>query len=139
MKKSLTVAVAALALGATVAATASPANAHEYDGGGYYGGHHHNGTGTALAAGAIGLVLGAAIASSNHGYARSGYSDRGDYDRSYNGGSYYGGDYYGGGYGYDRGYASGYYEPAYRVCEGSRWVWDPYIRRNVLVRSQYAC
>jgi hypothetical protein len=130
MKKSLTVAMAAITLGGAICATAAPAQARDYRGGHYrdYRDYRHDGnrTGTALAAGAIGLALGAALAGSNHnngGYGRDGY-----------------------GYGYSNGrgyYADSYYAPryarAYRVCEDSRWVWDPYIRRNVLIRSEYAC
>lgn len=135
MRKMLTAAVAALTLGGALVATTAPAEARPHGwGGGYYGGgyrgygrHHDNDAGVAVAAGVVGLALGAALASdSGHrtyydgGYYRPGYS--------------YG--YYSPGY-YDPGY--GYYDEGYRVCESSRWVWDPYIGRRVLVRSRYAC
>jgi len=123
MRKSLTTAMAALTFGAAVAATAAPADARDYDGyrgHRYYGHHHDNDTGTAVAAGVVGLALGAALASSNH---NSGYYDRGYYGRS---------SYYDDGY-----YARDRY--VYRTCESSRWVWDPYIRERVLIRSHYAC
>ena len=125
MRKSLTAAMAALTFGGAVAATAAPAEARPHRG--YYGHDRHHGSnaGAAVAAGVVGLALGAAIAGSNHnnGYYRGGYA--------YND-PYYGDRYYGrGGYYRDR------YE--YRTCESSRWVWDPYIRERVLVRSRYAC
>ncbi|WP_207801754.1 hypothetical protein [Phenylobacterium hankyongense] len=137
MKKSLAAAMAAITFGGAVAATALPAQAERYehhggyDHGGYgrgyeggrYYGHRDNG-GAALAAGVVGLALGAALASSNnHSY---GYSNR---SYGYNNG-YYAPSYGYSGYGYD--------EP-YQVCESRRWVYDPYIGRRVMVRSSYAC
>ena len=132
MRKSLTVAMAALTFGGAVAATAAPAEARShgyYNGynGGYYGGggyhHHHNNTGAAVAAGVVGLALGAALASSNsnHGYYNSGYS------RSYAYAPYYGDSYY----------AQPRY--VYRTCVSERWVWDPYLGEDVLVRNRYRC
>jgi hypothetical protein len=127
MRKILTAAMAAITLGGAVAATASPAEARGHGGyhGGYggYGGRYyrHDNGGAAIAAGVVGLALGAALANGGHGYSY-GY-----------GPSYYGRDYYGPpayGYGYGEGY---------RVCESERWVWDPYWRRNVPVRTRYAC
>lgn len=120
MRKVLTAALAAITLGGAVCATAAPAEArdHYYGGGRYYGGHRHNDAGAAVAAGVLGLALGAAIAS-DHGYSNRGYYDRGYYDRGYYPG-YYG---YGG----------------YRTCETTRWAWDPYIGRRVPVVSRYAC
>jgi hypothetical protein len=73
----------------------------------------------AIAAGVVGLALGAAIA-----------SDSGSRGRYYDRGYRYSSDY-------EPGY--GYYDDGYRVCESSRWVWDPYIHRNVMVRSTYRC
>jgi opacity protein-like surface antigen len=126
MRKALTAAMAAITLGGAVCATAAPAEAQHYRGGGgyhggYYGGHRGHGDGAAVAAGVLGLALGAAIAS-DHGYSHS-YYDRG----------------YGGGYGYYGGPAYGYDYPAYRTCVTTRWVWDPYIGRRVPVRQSYAC
>jgi hypothetical protein len=126
MRKALTAAMAAITLGGAVCATAAPAEAQHYRGGGYYGGYgghyrHGGNGGAAVAAGVVGLALGAAIAS-NHG----GYYDRGYYDRGY---GYYGGPAYASGYGY----------PAYRTCVTTRWVWDPYIGRRVPMRESYAC
>ncbi|HEY8003586.1 MAG TPA: hypothetical protein VIE16_05125 [Phenylobacterium sp.] len=121
MRKVLTAAMAAITLGGAICATAAPAQAREHDhwgGRGYYGGYHRdrdNG-GAAIAAGVVGLALGAALAGNSHSYHRS---------------------YYDGGY-----YAPGYYAydyPAYRTCESTRWVWDPYIGRRVPVTSRYAC
>ncbi|HEY2749837.1 hypothetical protein [Phenylobacterium sp.] len=122
MRKVLTAAMAAITLGGAVCATAAPAQArpHGYSHYGHYYGH--NNAGAAVAAGVVGLALGAAIAS-NHGY----------YNRGYYGG-YYGAGYYPA---YSYGYA--YAPPAYRVCESTRWVWDPYIGRNVPVATRYAC
>ena len=136
MRKLLTAAMAAITLGGAVCATAAPAEArpHGYGGGGYYGGgyygggygghHHHNDAGVAVAAGVVGLALGAALASNHHGYY-----DRGYYGRSYYDDGYYGGGYYPGYYGY----------PGYRICESRHWIWDPYIGRRVLTTSRYAC
>jgi len=146
MRKILTATVAALTLGGAMVSTAAPAEARPYGyggyyhGGGYYGGHryygHHHGNdaGVAIAAGVVGLALGAALASdSGHrGYYNSGYYNNGYYDGGYYGRSYdrgYG--YYDGGY--------GYYDRGYTVCESRRWVWDPYIGRRVQIRSRYAC
>ena len=123
MRKALTVAMAAITLGGAVVATAAPAEArpHGYYGG-YYGGHYrHDNTGAAVAAGVVGLALGAALASNSHSYY-----DRGYYDRGYYAPGYYAPGYYYGGYGY-------------RTCESTRWVWDPYIGRRVPVTSRYAC
>jgi len=118
MRKALTAAMAALTLGGAVSATATSAEAQHYRGGyhGYYGGHHyrHDNGGAAIAAGVVGLALGAAIASNHGPYYRH---------------SYYAPGYYDYGYGY----------PAYRTCETTRWVWDPYIGRRVPVREAYAC
>ena len=153
MRKTLTAALAALTFGGAVAATAGSAEARPYGynryyGGNYYGGyrggyggyryhrhHHGNDAGVAIAAGVVGLALGAAIASNS---GRQGYYDDGYYRRNsrYGGYSGYGGGY--GGYGYyDPGY--GYYDEGYQVCESRRLVWDPYIRRRVEVKSRYAC
>jgi hypothetical protein len=125
MRKVLTAALAAITLGGAVCATAAPAEARDhYYGGRYYGGgRHQDGSGAAVAAGVLGLALGAAIAS-DHGYSHRGYYDRGYYDGGY----------------YDRGYYPGYYGyGGYRTCESTRWVWDPYIGRRVPVASRYAC
>jgi hypothetical protein len=113
--------MAAITLGGAVCATAAPAEARPHGGGyyhgGYYGGHsRHNNAGAAVAAGVVGLALGAALASNGHSYY-----DRGYYDRGYYAPGYYGA--YGG----------------YRTCESTRWVWDPYIGRRVPVTSRYAC
>lgn len=120
MRKALTAAMAAITLGGAVCATAAPAQAqhynHGYYGGGHYYGHGYNNGGAAVAAGVVGLALGAALASSSHGYG-------------YNAG-YYPPPAYGYSYGY---------VPAYRMCETTRWVWDPYYGRRVPVRQAYAC
>jgi opacity protein-like surface antigen len=122
MKKFVTAAMAALTVGGTVAAAAAPAQAEHWRGdyrGGYYGGgygyHHHDNAGPAIAAGVLGLALGAAIASNGHSYY---------YDRPYYRSGYYDYDY-------------GYYRP--RWCETTRWVWDPYIGERVPIREHYRC
>jgi hypothetical protein len=126
MRKILTVALAALTLGGAVAAAATPAAArphggwggHGYYGGGRYYGHRGSVAGPAIAAGVVGLALGAALASNSR--PAYGYYDS-DYPR----------------YGY--GYAPGYYGYGGGYCESRRWVYDPYIGRRVMVRSSYAC
>ena len=125
MRKALTAAMAAITLGGAVCATATTADARPY-GHDYYGGHHgHGDGGAAIAAGVVGLALGAAIASNSGPYYSHGYYDRGYYDRGY--------------YAPAPVYAYGYDDPYYRTCETTRWVWDPYIGRRVPVRSAYAC
>jgi hypothetical protein len=119
MRKALTAAMAEITLGGAVCATAAPAEARphggDYGGHGYYGGYRHHGDGgAAIAAGVVGLALGAALAS-DHGYHHRGYG-------------YYGAPAY-----YD--YGPSYY----RTCETTRWVWDPYIGRRVPIREAYAC
>jgi hypothetical protein len=94
--------LAALLAGSSLAGTA-PAQARD----------RHDGTGVAIAAGIIGLGIGAAIASDHRGYEQADYGY--DYAPSayyaespaYYGGGYsygYSRPYYSGGYGYDRGY-----------------------------------
>jgi hypothetical protein len=115
----------ALTFGGAIAATATPAQAQRgYYNGGYYGHHHSNDAGVAVAAGVVGLALGAAIASNNRPYAYN----NGYYAHSYGNSPYYGDQYY---------YAQPRY--VYRTCESARWVWDPYIQDQVLVRSRYRC
>src|SRR3954452_16575847 len=105
MRKVLTAALAAIILGGAVAATAAPAQAQGYHHGGWagnrggwggyrggYGGycwdgghrHHNDVAGPAIAAGVVGLALGAALASnSNHyNHPRYGYAP-GYYDYGY--------------------------------------------------------
>ena len=143
MRKALTAAMAAITLAGTVCATAAPAAAHDWDHR-YYGDRHdrRNNDGAAVAAGVIGLALGAALASNNsHSYSDRGYSDRSYSDRGYDDRGYYNRGYYNRGY-YNRGYyaAPAYsYGYGYRTCETTRWVWDPYIGRRVAVESRYAC
>jgi hypothetical protein len=121
MRKTLTAAMAALTLGGAISTAAAPAEARDWGHHGGYGGHYYGGGryygrgngGAAIAAGVVGLALGAALADS--------------------GPRYYSGGYYAPppppyGYGY-----------GYRTCESTRWVWDPYYRHQVPVTTRYAC
>jgi hypothetical protein len=123
--------MAAITLGGAICATAAPADARPHGGYGYYGGgdygeryehRRHGDAGAALAAGVVGLALGAALADGGHHHYRS-YPSYGYYQPGY--------------YGYDDDYGYGYAPP--RTCISDRWVWDPYIGRNVLIRRSYAC
>jgi hypothetical protein len=102
MRKIVTAAVAALTLGGAAAATATPASAQSWRGGGYdhgyRGGWRHGGwgPGAAVGAGILGLAVGAAIADQPRAYAPAPA------------------------YGYGYGYAP---------CGGLRW--DPYLGRYV--------
>lgn len=121
MRKILTAGLAALTLAGGALATASPAAAQSHGGfhghfhGGFHRGFDRDDGGIALAAGVIGLGLGAALASPHY------YYDRGP------------------GYYYDRG--PGYYDygPGYAVCYGRERVWDPYYGRYIIERVRYAC
>lgn len=133
MRKSISAALAAVTFAGAVAAAAGPAQARDYYNRDY---RHHGGgnTDTAIVAGVAGLAIGALLAGSSN---RS---------RGYSSGGYYGPPPrygYGDGYGYGRPYGYGspyaYGGRGYRTCESSRWVWDPYIGRRVLVRERYAC
>lgn len=103
---------AGLLAGATLVAASTPAEA-QYR---YY--RHHRGDRTALAlgAGALGLAVGAAVASSsrNRGYYDGGYYNRGYYGRPYA----YDYGYYGRPYGYGYGYG---YAPVRRCWTERQW------------------
>jgi hypothetical protein len=112
MRKIVTAAVAALTLGGAAAATATPASAQSWRGGGYdhgyRGGWGHGGwgrggwgPGAAVGAGILGLAVGAAIADHPRAYATPAY-----------------------GYGY-----------GYAPCGGLRW--DPYLGRYVRADDCY--
>ena len=125
MLKKVALAAGTLGLLATAAA---PAEAYHYGRGyGGYGGyrHYHGGGfhgGTALGFGLLGLGVGAAIASSNRPYYGRGYGYGYDYAPPPPPPGYYGYDGYGAGYG--------------GGCS-TRWSYDPYIGRNVRVRTCY--
>ncbi len=109
LKKVMTGAAIALTLGGAALATATPAAAQRWHGGGYYGGYHRGyGGGAVLGAGLLGLAVGAAVSGGPHyyGYPPPAY---------YGGPAYYG--YYGG-------------------CH-SHWRWDPYLGRYVAVERCY--
>ena len=117
MRKLLTAGLAALTLGGSVLATTAPAQAapfHGFNGGfhnGYRGGFRGRGIGPGgvLAAGVIGLALGAAI---SHPYYGPG-------PYAYGPGPYYG-------------------DP-YEACYAPRQIWDPYVGHYVIERVRYAC
>ena len=125
MRKFLTAALAALTFGGAIAASTTPAQAQRYGHGHgrYYGGHHRDNTGAAVAAGVVGLALGAALASD---------SPR----RYYDGGGYYDRRAY---YAPPRGDYGGPYDYGYRTCESRDWGYDPYTDRRVMVTRRYAC
>ena len=85
---TMTFGKAALGAGliAATALTAAPAEARDY----YRYGRHHDRTGTAIAAGVVGLALGAALASSS----RDRYYDDGYYYPRYRSSYYYPQSYY---------------------------------------------
>ena len=130
MRKILSATLAGVTLAASLAATAADARDHRvYSGQRYYGGRYaqpyyggryyyrdrNDDDGAAIAAGIVGLALGAALASSsNNRYYDNGYYNGGYYNRGYSG--YYDGGYYGPGYGY-------YARP--RSCRTTSY-WDPY-------------
>ncbi len=102
LKKTVLGAAAVATLGgATLAATTADA-------------HPHGDAGAAVAAGVLGLAVGAAIASSHH-----------DYDRPYDG------------YGYGYGPAYNGYGPAYGEACRSYWQWSPRWGRYVRVERCY--
>ena len=120
MRKTITAGMAALTLGGAVFAAAAPAEARPYGYYGYHGYHHHGGNaGAAVAAGVVGLARGAALASSS---APPRYYAPPPPPPVY--------------------YEPGYYDYGYRpyaTCYNRRWVWDPYLGRNVLITDRYAC
>ncbi len=115
MNKILTGALAALTLGGAVLGGATTASARDWD-------HHHDNGGAALAAGIAGLAVGAALASSDHGY----------YDRGYNDGGYYAQPY---AYAPAPAYYQGpTYYSYYRHCR-VQWRWDRWEGRYERVRA----
>jgi hypothetical protein len=112
MRKVLTAGLAALTLGGALVATAVPAQAYPY--GGWHGGGWHGGgwgPGAAVAAGVLGLAVGAAIADQPHYY-------------------------YGPGYYAPPPPAYGY---GYGACYARHRVWDPYYGGYVIRGYRYAC
>jgi len=124
MRKTLAAVMAAITFAG--AAGAGTAQARSYN----YRHHDRDDAGVAIAAGVVGLALGAALASSSRDH---GYYERGYYEPYY-GRHYHHGGYGRGYYGYDRGYAYGY-----RTCTSWQTVYDPYIGRPVQIRRAYPC
>ncbi|MBL8554100.1 MAG: hypothetical protein JNL41_07465 [Phenylobacterium sp.] len=131
MRKFIASALAALTFGGAVLATAAPAQADSRHR--YYDRHHHsrggNTAATAAIAGIAGLAIGAAIADGNRGRSSSYYS--GGYSRGYDNGYRYDPRY--------DGYYGDYYDRGPRTCVVRERVWDPYIRRNVMIERSYRC
>lgn len=124
MRKTLAAALAAFTFAGAVATSADAGDRRRYH-------RDRDDDGAAIAAGIVGLALGAAIASG--GRDRGYYYDRGYYGRPYYGGGYYDRRYYGPPrYAY-YGPPRGYYRPYHRSCRTvSRW--DPYYGGYVRVR-----
>ena len=143
MMRTFTAALSALAL---VAATATPALAHDHRGGGSYGGGYydrsyydhrrHDDNGDAVAAGVVGLILGvalgAAVSQSNNSpppqrYDNSYYAPPPQaYPQSYQGG-------------YQSGYAPSGYGGAPGVCVRQVMQFDPYSGQTVPVNVRTPC
>ena len=126
----------AVALGASTIVAVAPAEAQRWN---RYDRHRGDRGGTAIVAGIAGLAIGAAIASSNRNDRRYDYDTR-YYDQRgfYPNDGYYARNYYNNRRswnGWDRGgYNRGNYDRGgYDGCY-TRRVYDPYIRRNVLVQ-----
>ena len=145
MRKSLTIALAAMTMVGGVLAAATPASADRYRHNSYRS--HRGGSdkaAVAVAAGIAGLALGAALSSKSNG--RSGYGS--NYSSGYSSRSYpnssgyaydprddsYGGGYYDQSYGYDDNYRRA---PA--VCTTRERVYDRYSGQGVIVERRYAC
>lgn len=125
MRKTLAAALAALTFGTAAAVAAAPSQAEARGYRSHYYRHDRSDAGVAVAAGVVGLALGAALAS-NGGRYGSGYYE--PYPSGY--GGYYGRPYYGRPY---------YGRHGYSTCETERWGYDPYTGERVLVRSRYRC
>lgn len=126
MRKTLTIGLAAITAAVGVLGAGASANARDYyDRYGRY--HRDRDNDDALAAGIVGLALGAALASgsSGRGYYSDRYYGRGYYGRGYYDGGYYGRSYYGTPRYYGRSY--------YRECRTDRY-WDPYYGRYIRER-----
>ena len=118
-----------LTAAASVAVVAAPAEAQSR----YYRDHRGNDVGVAIAAGVVGLAVGAALASNRRGYDDRGYYDRGHYDRGYyNRGHYDQGRY-------NRGYDRGYYQQrhyAYRH-DSYRGNYNGYNNRQCITQRYF--
>ncbi len=134
MRKVLVATMAAVTFGGAVAAAALPAQAQSryYSQRDYrHNRNNDNDVGVAIAAGVVGLALGAALAGSSNRSSRGYYSQGYGYNQRYG---------YNQPYGYSQRYAPAYGQGyGYQVCESRRRVYDPYLGRRVVVRERYAC
>lgn len=125
MNKTLKTSLAVVLATASLATLSAPAQARDWNGGGYggghYGGYRGDGAGAAIAGGVIGLALGAAIASSNH-------NDYGYRSNVYGYAPSYGGQYDESDYAYPQ-----------RQCVVRRQVWDGYDGRYEVRRVTVPC
>ncbi len=147
MRKILTAAVAALTIAGGVAAVSGPAQAEPYRYDNRHKDKKNNDAGVAIAAGIVGLAIGAAIASSggnkrnssyyyDNGYQQQGYA--GAYGNSYYGDGYQQ-PYYNGGYNAPYSYGQDRYAYAPRVCTSRERVYDRYSGRPSTITRRYAC
>jgi len=127
MKRIFGALMALLVAGGALVPAAAQAQPRHYSHYYSYGHHDH---GDAVAAGVIGLALGAIIGSAvsnshrHRCYDRCGYYDNG----------YYGDGYYRQGY-YDGGYGGG--GPALCIVREQRW--DPYTGRPIFIEERRPC
>lgn len=148
MNKILTAAVAALTIAGSVAAVAGPAQAEPYRYSNRHKSNNNNDAGIAIAAGIVGLAIGAAVASSGSNRRNSSYYYDNGYQQQGYGGAY-GNSYYGNGYqqpyysgGYNNApysYGQDRYAYAPRVCTSRERVYDRYSGRPSTITRQYAC
>jgi len=128
MKQFLTGAMAALMVGTTALAGATPSVARDYGYGyGGWGHHDHDDVGLAVGAGLLALFVGAAIASSNHAPSQQ----TAQYD---------GPPPPPPGDGYEpQGYAPPPAEAAPKMCTSEGQIWNPKLSKYELKMVQYAC
>ena len=135
MRKSLTAAVSALVIGGMAASVAVPAQAQYRYNDQYYDRRDDNDAGVAIAAGVIGLAIGAMLGSSSSNSRYNSYGYNSGYGYNNYGYNNYG---YGSPYGYsNQRYGYGYNQP--RICQSVEQRRDPYTGRIVSYRRSYYC